>query len=125
VISNGKCWGQFLGPELIAITVAILEVHGNWKTHLCIAIVIKTALLLRFTTAAALINDHVPVPTLTAPSKVTSASCARYRMGYLGYSPDAMISLFQVVNQRYQKVDPSFYDNKSLRQWGRVLHDES
>jgi len=45
-------------------------------------------------------------------------------MGYLGYGPDAADSL-PVVNLRYQKGKPIlFTTNKSLKQWGRVLHDE-
>jgi DNA replication protein DnaC len=46
-------------------------------------------------------------------------------MGYLGYGPGAADVLFQVVNGRYHQKKPIlFTTNKSLRQWGRVLHDE-
>lgn len=45
-------------------------------------------------------------------------------MGYLGYGPGAADVLFQVVDQRYLKGKPIlFTTNKSLNQWGRVLHD--
>jgi len=45
-------------------------------------------------------------------------------MGYLGYGPDAA-DILSKVNLRYQKGKPIlFTTNKSLKQWGRVLHDE-
>ena len=46
-------------------------------------------------------------------------------MGYLTYGTDAANMLFHVVNERHRRHRPMiFTTNKSLKAWGRVLHDE-
>jgi DNA replication protein DnaC len=46
-------------------------------------------------------------------------------VGYLTYGPDAANVLFHVVNDRHLKKRPMiFTTNKSLSEWGKVLHDE-
>jgi len=46
-------------------------------------------------------------------------------VGYLTYGTDAANMLFHVVNERHRRQRPMiFTTNKSLKAWGRVLHDE-
>jgi len=46
-------------------------------------------------------------------------------VGYLTYGPDAANVLFHVVNDRHLRKRPMiFTTNKSLSEWGKVLHDE-
>jgi hypothetical protein len=46
-------------------------------------------------------------------------------VGYLTYGTDAANMLFHVVNERHRKQRSMiFTTNKSLKAWGRVLHDE-
>ena len=46
-------------------------------------------------------------------------------MGYLTYGTDAANMLFHVVNERHRRYRPMIFTTiKSLKAWGRVLHDE-
>ena len=46
-------------------------------------------------------------------------------VGYLTYGTDAANMLFHVVNERHRRHRPMiFTTNKSLKAWGRVLHDD-
>jgi hypothetical protein len=46
-------------------------------------------------------------------------------VGYLTYGTDAANMLFHVVNERHRRKRAMiFTTNKSLKGWGRVLHDE-
>jgi len=48
-----------------------------------------------------------------------------HEVGYLSYGPDAANVLFHVVNDRHLRKRPMiFTTNKSLNQWGKVLHDQ-
>ena len=81
----------------------------------------------RFTTAAALINELRVAHDLNTALKpyLQPHVLVIDEMGYLGYGPGAADVLFQVVDQRYLKGKPIlFTTNKSLKHWGRVLHDE-
>jgi hypothetical protein len=106
---------------------------GRGKTHLAIAIAyraIQNGFDARFTTAAALIDDlsaafrtgelaHA-LPTYTHPAVLIVDE-----VGYLTYGTDAANMLFHVVNERHRRHRPMiFTTNKSLKAWGRVLHDE-
>jgi DNA replication protein DnaC len=83
-----------------------------------------------FTTAAALIDDLSAafragelvnaLPTYTHPAVLVVDE-----VGYLTYGTDAANMLFHVVNERHRRHRPMiFTTNKSLKTWGRVLHDE-
>jgi DNA replication protein DnaC len=106
---------------------------GRGKTHLAIAIAyraIQNGFDAFFTTAAALIDDlsaafrvgelAQALPTYTHPAVLVVDE-----VGYLTYGTDAANMLFHVVNERHRRHRPMiFTTNKSLKAWGRVLHDD-
>jgi DNA replication protein DnaC len=106
---------------------------GRGKTHLAIAIAyraIQNGFDAFFTTVAALIDDlsaafragalAEALPTYTHPAVLIVDE-----VGYLTYGTDAANMLFHVVNERHRRHRPMiFTTNKSLKAWGRVLHDE-
>src|ERR671924_1888449 len=106
---------------------------GRGKTHLAVAIAyraIQHGFDALFVTAAELIDD------LSAAFRrgQLADALARYvhpavlivdEVGYLTYGTDAANMLFHVVNERHRRHRPMiFTTNKSLKTWGRVLHDE-
>src|SRR5688572_22675363 len=106
---------------------------GRGKTHLAVAVAyraIQNGFDAFFTTAAALIDDlsaafragelAQALPTYTHPAVLVVDE-----VGYLTYGTDAANMLFHVVNERHRRHRPMiFTTNKSLKAWGRVLHDE-
>ena len=61
-----------------------------------------------------------PCPTYTHPAVLVVDE-----VGYLTYGTDAANMLFHVVNERHRRKRAMiFTTNKSLKAWGRVLHDE-
>lgn len=106
---------------------------GRGKTHLAIAMAyraIQNGFDAFFTTAAALIDDlsaafragelAQALPTYTHPAVLVVDE-----VGYLTYGTDAANMLFHVVNERHRRHRSMiFTTNKSLKAWGRVLHDE-
>jgi len=106
---------------------------GRGKTALAIAIAIRaiqSGFDARFTTAAALIDDLV---VAAREGRLAEATIA-YRqpdvliideVGYLPYVDDAANVIYGVVDGRYLDHRPViFTTNKSLEQWGHVLHDD-
>jgi DNA replication protein DnaC len=106
---------------------------GRGKTHLAIAMAyraIQNGFDAFFTTAAALIDDlsaafragelAQALPTYTHPAVLVVDE-----VGYLTYGTDAANMLFHVVNERHRRRRSMiFTTNKSLKAWGRVLHDD-
>jgi DNA replication protein DnaC len=106
---------------------------GRGKTHLAVAIAyraIQNGFDAFFTTAAALIDDlsaafragelAQALPAYTHPDVLVVDE-----VGYLTYGTDAANMLFHVVNERHRRQRAMiFTTNKSLKGWGRVLHDE-
>lgn len=105
---------------------------GRGKSALSIAIAyraIQNGFDAKFTTAAALIDDLAKAAREGALRQATAA----YRdpdvliideVGYLPYVNDAANVLYGVVDARYLAKRPMlFTTNKSLQQWGEVLHD--
>jgi DNA replication protein DnaC len=106
---------------------------GRGKTHLAIAIAyraIQNGFDAFFTTAATLIDDlsnafragqlAEALPTYTHPAVLVVDE-----VGYLTYGTDAANMLFHVVNERHRRRRSMiFTTNKSLKAWGRVLHDD-
>ena len=126
--------GSYLTPDFVTDGRCLLlsGKTGRGKTHLAIAIAyraIQNGFDALFCPAAALID------TLSE-----AASCGKLRerlhdyvspdvlvideVGYLSYGPDAANVLFHVVNERHQKKRAMlFTTNKSINEWGNVLHD--
>jgi DNA replication protein DnaC len=127
--------GSFLSPDFVTDGRGLIlsGKTGRGKTHLAIAIAyraIQNGFDALFTTAAALIDDlsrasregrmRNVIATYTHPQVLVIDE-----VGYLTYGTDAANVLFHVVNERHLRKRPMiFTTNKSLRSWGRVLHDE-
>jgi len=127
--------GSALAPDFVTEgrTLIFSGKPGRGKTHLAIAIAyraIQNGFDAFFTTAAALIDDLSAafragelahgLPTYTHPAVLVVDE-----VGYLTYGTDAANMLFHVVNERHRRHRPMIVTtNKSLKAWGRVLHDE-
>ena len=127
--------GSALAPDFVTEgrTLIFTGKPGRGKTHLAIAVAyraIQNGFDAFFTTAAALIDDlsaafragelAQALPTYTHPAVLVVDE-----VGYLTYGTDAANMLFHVVNERHRRLRPMiFTTNKSLKGWGRVLHDE-
>ena len=102
---------QLLGSALCADfvtegrTLVFIGKPGRGKTHLAVGIAYRATqhgFEVLFVTAAAMIDE----------------------LGYLTYGTDAANMLFHVVNDRYlHRRSMIFTTNKSMSQWGLVLHD--
>jgi DNA replication protein DnaC len=126
--------GSFLSPDFISDgrSLILRGKSGRGKTHLAIAIAykaIQNGFDAYFVTAASLIDDlsrasderrlEAALPLYTHPALLVIDE-----LGYLTYSNDAANVLYHVVNNRYLKRRSMiFTTNKSLDQWGAVLHD--
>jgi len=106
---------------------------GRGKTALAIAIAIRAiqnGFDAQFITAAALIDTLVAAAQRGALAEATAV----YRetdvliideVGYLPYVKDAANVIYGIVDGRYLDHRPIlFTTNKSLEQWGQVLHDD-
>jgi DNA replication protein DnaC len=127
--------GSFLSPDFVTDGRGLIlsGKTGRGKTHLAIAIAyraIQNGFDARFTTAAALIDDLSRASREgrlreALPAYTHSHVLVIDEVGYLTYGTDAANVLFHVVNERHLKKRPMiFTTNKSLRAWGRVLHDD-
>jgi DNA replication protein DnaC len=125
----------YLGREFVTEgrNLILSGKSGRGKTALAIATAIRAiqnGFDARFTTAAALIDDLVAA----AQHGGLAAATAAYRdpdvliideVGYLPYVETAANVLYGVVDGRYLDHRPIiFTTNKSLDQWGQVLHDD-
>jgi DNA replication protein DnaC len=132
--------GSFLSPDFVTDGRGLIlsGKTGRGKTHLAIAIAyraIQNGFDVLFTTAAALIDD---LSRATREGRMREGrmreAIAVYthphvlvidEVGYLTYGTDAANVLFHVVNERHLRKRPMiFTTNKSLREWGHVLHDD-
>ena len=127
--------GSALAPDFVTEgrTLIFTGKPGRGKTHLAIAVAyraIQNGFDAFFTTAATLIDDlsaafragelAQALPTYTHPAVLVVDE-----VGYLTYGTDAANMLFHVVNERHRRLRPMiFTTNKSLKGWGKVLHDE-
>ena len=127
--------GSALAPDFVTEGRSLIlgGKPGRGKTHLAIAIAyraIQNGFDAFCTTAAALIDDLSAafragelanaLPLYTHPAVLVVDE-----VGYLTYGTDAANMLFHVVNERHRRHRPMiFTTNKSLKAWGRVLHDE-
>ena len=127
--------GSYLSPDFVTDgrTLILTGKPSRGKTHLAIAIgyrAIQNGFESLFTTAAALIEDlsrasaerrlRDALVTYTHPHVLVVDE-----VGYLSYGPDAANVLYHVVNARHlRRRAMVFTTNKSLRSWGKVLHDQ-
>jgi DNA replication protein DnaC len=127
--------GTALSPDFVTEGQSLILTGkpGRGKTHLAVAIAyraIQNGFDAFFTTAAALIDDlsaafrdgelAQALPIYTHPAVLVVDE-----VGYLTYGNDAANMLFHVVNERHRRRRAMvFTTNKSLKGWGRVLHDE-
>ena len=127
--------GSALSPDFITEgrSLILAGKPGRGKTHLAIAVAyraIQNGFDAFFTTAATLIDDLSAafragelanaLPTYTHPAVLVVDE-----VGYLTYGTDAANMLFHVVNERHRRHRPMiFTTNRSLKTWGRVLHDD-
>lgn len=127
--------GSALSPDFVTEGRSLIFTGkpGRGKTHLAVALAyraIQNGFDAFFTTAATLIDDlsaafrvgqlAQALPTYTHPGVLVVDE-----VGYLTYGTDAANMLFHVVNERHRRHRAMiFTTNKSLKAWGRVLHDE-
>jgi DNA replication protein DnaC len=127
--------GSALSPDFVTEgrSLILAGKPGRGKTHLAIAVAyraIQNGVDAFFTTAAALIDDLSAafragelaraLTTYTHPGILVVDE-----VGYLTYGTDAANMLFHVVNERHRRHRSMiFTTNKSLKSWGRVLHDD-
>jgi len=127
--------GSYLGPDFVTEgrSLILYGKTGRGKTHLAVAIgyrAIQNGFETLCTTAAELIENlsnaskngglQESLSTYTHPHVLVIDE-----IGYLTYGPDAANVLFHVVNDRHLRKRPMiFTTNKTLNEWGKVLHDE-
>jgi DNA replication protein DnaC len=127
--------GSALAPDFVTEGRSLIFTGkpGRGKTHLAVAIAyraIQHGFDAYFTTAATLIDDlsaafragqlAQALVTYTHPAILVVDE-----VGYLTYGTDAANMLFHVVNERHRRRRSMiFTTNKSLKAWGRVLHDD-
>jgi DNA replication protein DnaC len=127
--------GSALSPDFVTDGRSLIFTGkpGRGKTHLAIAVAyraVQNGFDAYFTTAAALIDDLSAafraaqladaLPTYTHPDVLVVDE-----VGYLTYGTDAANMLYHVVNERHRhRRSMIFTTNKSLKAWGRVLHDD-
>jgi DNA replication protein DnaC len=106
---------------------------GLGKTHLSIAIglaLLRRGYTVRFTTVQALLTRVVRAPGLDGRAKILkpyhqSDLLILDEFGYLPADPDIGPILYEVIATRYEKKGTIITSNKSLTEWGRVLHDSA
>jgi DNA replication protein DnaC len=82
----------------------------------------------RFTTVQALLTRVLRAPGLDGRARVLKPYHASDVLildewGYLPADPDIGPILYEVIATRYEKKATLITSNKSLTEWGRVLHD--
>ncbi len=106
---------------------------GVGKTHLSVAIglaLLKRGYTVRFTTVQALLTKVLRAPGLEGRAKALkpvhgSDLLILDEFGYLPADPDLGPILYEVIATRYEKKATIITSNKSLTEWGRVLHDSA
>lgn len=113
--------------------LCLIGATGLGKTHLSVAIglaLLKRGYTVRFTTVQALLIRVLRAPGLEGRAKILKPYHASDllildELGYLPADPDLGPILYEVIATRYEKKATVITSNKSLTEWGRVLHDSA
>ena len=114
-------------------SLVLIGPAGLGKTHLAISIglaLLKRGYLVRFTTTHALLTRVLRAGGLDGRAKVLrpyiqSDLLVLDEFGYLPADPEIGPILYEVIATRYEKKATIVTSNKSLTEWGRVLHDSA
>ena len=106
---------------------------GLGKTHLAVSIglaMLKRGYSVRFTTVQALLTRVLRAGGLDGRAKVLrpyieSDLLVLDEFGYLPADPEIGPILYELIATRYEKKATIVTSNKSLTEWGRVLHDSA
>jgi len=106
---------------------------GLGKTHLAVSIglaMLKRGYTVRFTTVQALLTRVLRTGGLDGRAKVLrpyieSDLLVLDEFGYLPADPEIGPILYELIATRYEKKATIVTSNKSLTEWGRVLHDSA
>jgi len=130
---NRQVFLRYLDDRFVTQGRALVLVGpaGVGKTHLSVAIglaLLKRGYSVRFTTVQALLTRILRAPGLDGRAKVLrpyhqSDLLILDEFGYLPADPDLGPVLYEVIATRYEKKATIMTSNKSLPEWGRVLHD--
>lgn len=126
--------GPFLDPDFVAQgrNLILLGPSGTGKTHLCIAIAYKAIQHghdARFVRACDLIDELAHAARDGHLRESTQAYLEPRvliidEVGYLHHANNAANVLYGLIDARYQARRPMlFTTNKTIPQWGDVLHD--
>jgi DNA replication protein DnaC len=130
---NRQVFLRYLDERFITQGRALVLVGptGLGKTHLSVAVglaLLKRGYTVRFTTVQALLTRVLRAPGLDGRARVLKPYHASDVLildewGYLPADPDIGPILYEVIATRYEKKATLITSNKSLTEWGRVLHD--
>ena len=114
-------------------TLVLIGPAGLGKTHLAVSIalgLLKRGYSARFTTVQALLTRVLRAGGLEGRAKILrpyiqSDLLILDEFGYLPADPEVGPLLYEVIATRYEKKATIVTSNKSLTEWGRVLHDSA
>jgi len=108
----------------------LLGDSGTGKSHLLIALGVAAChqgRSVRYTTAAALVNELVEAAddrALAKTSPATAASiCSASTLGYLHLDPRGAELLFQVLTEREERASVAVASNAPFSEWGSTFTD--
>lgn len=119
---------SFIGKALVLIGPA-----GLGKTHLAVAIgmfMVQRGFDVRFTRVQSLVNRVLDVDGVRERERilrpyVKSDLLILDEFGYLLPDPETGPILYELIAERYERKATIITSNKSLTDWGKVLHDSA